>query len=86
MRFAVAILACSCANVDTAMPLRRANWQLNEPRITEIFGCPLCHAEYKIIRRQTAPGIKPQCDECEQEFLPRDRDEWLVYERVDALS
>jgi hypothetical protein len=26
----------------------------------------------------------PTCEDCNQEFLPREHDEWLVYERADA--
>jgi hypothetical protein len=62
--------------------VRRANWPSNEQHRLAIFGCPRCHAQYKVIRRQIAPGIKPECQDCDQEFLPRDDGEWLVYERV----
>jgi hypothetical protein len=34
------------------------NWSSNEQSSVEIFGCPRCHAEYKIIRRQTAPVVR----------------------------
>jgi hypothetical protein len=62
--------------------VRRRNWLLTD----EIFGCPHCRAHYKIIRRQTSPGIVPTCEDCSQEFLSQDRGEWLLYERVDALN
>jgi hypothetical protein len=48
------------------------------------FGCPLCHAEYAIFRRQTPPGIVPTCENCDQEFMSRDDGDWLLYERADA--
>lgn len=50
----------------------------------EKFGCPRCHAEYAIIRRQTAPGFFPRCEDCDQEFLPREEVTWLVYQRADT--
>jgi hypothetical protein len=48
------------------------------------FGCPLCHAEYAILRRPTPPGIVPTCEDCNQEFMTRDNDDWLLYERADT--
>ena len=50
----------------------------------EKFGCPRCHSEYGIIRRQTAPGFIPRCEDCDQEFQTREGAAWLVYERADA--
>jgi hypothetical protein len=47
------------------------------------FGCPLCHAQYAVTRRPTPPGIVPVCEECDQEFVPREDGEWLLYDRAD---
>ena len=59
-------------------------WRTSLPSAVKKFGCPHCHAKYSIIRRQTPPGMIPACEDCDQEFLPREYGEWLVYERADA--
>jgi len=62
------------------------NSRATPPSVAEDFGCPRCHAQYVIARRQTPSGITPTCDNCDQEFLPSDDGEWLVYQRADELA
>jgi transcription elongation factor Elf1 len=66
---------------------RRTNWKTPFSRMSpssESFGCPLCHAKYTVVRRQSAPGIIPTCEACDQDFPPTENAEWLIYQREDA--
>jgi hypothetical protein len=63
---------------------RDAGWETSSPSVGEDFGCPHCHVKYAISRRQTPPGIRPACEDCDQEFVSRDHGDWMVYDRADA--
>jgi hypothetical protein len=77
------------APVQTRKILQRilqgdAGWATAPPSAGEDFGCPCCQVKYSISRRQTPPGFSPSCEDCDQEFVSRDRGDWLVYDRADA--
>jgi hypothetical protein len=72
----------ACNHAPTAHELANALFK-NAPS-SERFGCPLCHAKYSVVRRQSAPGIIPTCEDCDQDFPPTENGEWLIYEREDA--
>jgi hypothetical protein len=69
-------------NVETKKFLQRGNSQTKAkvPPVDEKFGCPLCHAQYAIVRRQMPPGIIQTCESCDEEFPAKKDGEWLLYE------
>jgi hypothetical protein len=53
----------------------------------DLFSCPnpKCRVQYFVVRRRTPPPEPPKCEVCNQQFIPTEHGDYLIYQRADSI-